>query len=122
MEKHMTNHHNVLEGDTTLTLGTLPTHSRNGEYALATGASATGRLFLLHNIYSPVGRRVLWKAGLTPGMRVADFGCGVGAVTSMLADIVGPTGSVILESMPMGHNSSRRAKFAQAEVDEMSDF
>jgi ubiquinone/menaquinone biosynthesis C-methylase UbiE len=66
----------------------------NGEYALATGAAAVRRLCILHNIYSPAGRRVLLQAGLAPGMRVADFGCGIGAVTRMLAEMVGPTGSV----------------------------
>ena len=49
---------------------------------------------MLHNIYSPAGRRILLHAGLTAGMRVADFGCGVGVVTRMLAQIVGPSGSV----------------------------
>src|SRR2546430_1043682 len=34
-----------------------------GEYALATGPAAVRRLHLLHNIYSPVGRRVLLKPG-----------------------------------------------------------
>jgi SAM-dependent methyltransferase len=48
----------------------------------------------LHDIYSPAGRRALLQAGLTRGMRVADFGCGVGVVTRMLAEMVGPTGSV----------------------------
>jgi ubiquinone/menaquinone biosynthesis C-methylase UbiE len=66
----------------------------NGEYALATGPAAVRRLLLLHSIYSPAGRRVLLKAGLKPGMRVADFGCGVGAITWMLAEMVGPSGSV----------------------------
>jgi SAM-dependent methyltransferase len=65
-----------------------------GEYVLATGAKAVGRLLLQHNAYSPAGRRVLLKAGLQPGMRVADFGCGIGAVTRMLAEMVGPSGSV----------------------------
>ncbi|SRR5581483_9404379 len=65
-----------------------------GEYALATGAAAVRRLHLLHNVYSPAGKRVLLQAGLTPGMRVADFGCGVGAVTRMLAEMVGPSGHV----------------------------
>jgi ubiquinone/menaquinone biosynthesis C-methylase UbiE len=37
---------------------------------------------------------VLLQAGLTPGMKVADFGCGIGAVTRMLAEIVGPEGHV----------------------------
>jgi ubiquinone/menaquinone biosynthesis C-methylase UbiE len=68
--------------------------TRLGEYALASGAAAVRRLFVLHNIYAPAGRRILLEAGLQPGMHVADFGCGVGAVTRMLAEIVGPTGSV----------------------------
>jgi SAM-dependent methyltransferase len=63
-------------------------------YALATGAAAVRRLHVLHDIYSPAGRRVLLDAGLRKGMKVADFGCGVGVVTRMLAEMVGPSGSV----------------------------
>jgi SAM-dependent methyltransferase len=63
-------------------------------YALATGAAAVRRLHSLHDIYSPAGRRVLLAAGLRKGMKVADFGCGVGVVTRMLAEMVGPSGSV----------------------------
>jgi 2-polyprenyl-3-methyl-5-hydroxy-6-metoxy-1,4-benzoquinol methylase len=65
-----------------------------GEYALATGAAAVRRLHILHNVYSPVGRRVLLQAGLAAGMKVADFGCGVGVVSRMLAEMTGPSGSV----------------------------
>src|SRR3954452_17190021 len=71
-----------------------PNQARTGEYALASGPAAVDRLFVLHNIYSPAGRRLLLQAGLNPGMHVADFGCGVGAVTRMLAEMVGPKGSV----------------------------
>ena len=53
----------------------------------ASGASAARRLFLLHRIYGPATRRLLLQAGLTPGMHVADFGCGVGRVTIPLAAI-----------------------------------
>jgi ubiquinone/menaquinone biosynthesis C-methylase UbiE len=67
---------------------------KDGEYVLATGAAAVRRLLMLHDIYSPAGRRILLRAGLKPGMRVADFGCGIGVVTSMLAEMVGPFGSV----------------------------
>jgi SAM-dependent methyltransferase len=63
-------------------------------YVLATGEQAVRRLHILHDIYSPAGRRVLLKAGLTKGMRVVDFGCGVGVVTRMLAEMVGPSGTV----------------------------
>ena len=65
-----------------------------GAYSLATGEAAVRRLKALHHIYGPAGRRVLLQAGLTPGMDVVDFGCGVGVISRMLADMVGPTGSV----------------------------
>lgn len=67
----------------------------SAQYALATGVDAVGRLELLHRVYSPVGRRVLLQAGLKEGMTVADFGCGVGVVTRMLAEIVGESGRVV---------------------------
>src|SRR6266436_2620920 len=34
-------------------------------------------------------------AGIEPGMRVLDLGCGVGDVAMLAADLVGPTGSVL---------------------------
>jgi SAM-dependent methyltransferase len=37
---------------------------------------------------------VLVEAGLKTGMKVADFGCGVGMMTRMLAEMVGPCGFV----------------------------
>ncbi len=66
----------------------------SASHVLATGAAAVRRLHVLHDVYSPVGRRVLQQAGLKEGMKVADFGCGVGVVTRMLAKMVGPTGHV----------------------------
>src|SRR5688572_19630563 len=68
--------------------------SHLGEYALASGAAAVRRLFVLHNIYAPAGRRLLVQAGFRAGMHVADFGCGVGAVTRMLGEMTGPSGTV----------------------------
>ena len=77
-----------------LTIDTATDQASQGEYALASGAAAVHRLFVLHNIYGPAGRRLLLQAGLKRGMHVADFGCGVGAVTRMLGEMVGPSGSV----------------------------
>src|SRR6516165_8482099 len=74
-----------------------PVHLRRhtGKYALATGEAAAYRLAILHELYGRGTRRVLLEAGLRPGMRVADLGCGVGTVTALLADLVGPAGSVV---------------------------
>jgi SAM-dependent methyltransferase len=69
--------------------------SATGPYVLATGESAAYRLRILHDLYGPGTRRVLLDAGLRPGMRVADLGCGVGMVTGWLAELVGPRGHVV---------------------------
>jgi SAM-dependent methyltransferase len=65
-----------------------------GEYVLATGRAAAHRLQLLHSLYGAGARRLLLEAGIKPGMKVADLGCGVGMVTSLLAELVGPSGQV----------------------------
>ena len=41
-----------------------------------------------------VDRQAHW-AGLKPGMRVADIGCGSGKTTSYLLDLVKPSGSAV---------------------------
>jgi SAM-dependent methyltransferase len=66
-----------------------------GRYALATGEAAAYRLGILDRVYGPGTRRLLGEAGLRRGLRVADFGCGVGTVTAFLAEAVGPDGHVV---------------------------
>ena len=73
----------------------VPVPSTPAPYALATGLAAAHRLRILHGLYGPGSRRVLLEAGLRPGMHVADFGCGVGLVTALLAELVGPEGHVV---------------------------
>jgi len=65
-----------------------------GQYVLATGDAAAYRLSLLHDLYGPGTRQLLLDAGLRPGMHAADVGCGVGTVTALLAELVGPQGRV----------------------------
>jgi len=43
----------------------------------------------------PSTERVFRKAGVQEGMRVLDLGCGVGDVSFLAAELVGPTGSVV---------------------------
>lgn len=42
----------------------------------------------------PITERLLRSAGLLPGMRVLDVGCGTGAVSVLAAKLVGPDGMV----------------------------
>lgn len=66
-----------------------------GDYVLATGESAAYRLRLLQSIYGPGAHELVKRAGIKPGMRVADIGCGVGMMTQLLAEMVGPDGEVV---------------------------
>jgi SAM-dependent methyltransferase len=89
-------------------------------YALATGSAAVRRLHLLHEVYSPFARGVLTDAGLKPGMNVADFGCGVGMTTRMLAEMVGPTGSVTGIDFSMAQVEEARQISARAGIDNVT--
>ncbi|HEX7018941.1 MAG TPA: methyltransferase domain-containing protein [Gemmatimonadaceae bacterium] len=64
------------------------------DYVLATGVHGKERLHLLDRVYRDTTHRALLAAGLAPGMRVVDIGCGVGDVTCWVAARVGPNGHV----------------------------
>jgi ubiquinone/menaquinone biosynthesis C-methylase UbiE len=63
-------------------------------YMLATGEAAAQRLRLIDCIFSSSTRELLISSGLRIGWRVADIGCGVGLVSSWIAERVGSNGSV----------------------------
>jgi ubiquinone/menaquinone biosynthesis C-methylase UbiE len=54
-----------------------------------------------------IKRHALW-AGIKPGMRVADLGCGSGKITSILHELVQPGGSVVGVD-----NSDERLEYAR---------
>jgi ubiquinone/menaquinone biosynthesis C-methylase UbiE len=53
------------------------------------------RLLLQGRLYNDYTEHALRVAGLRPGMRVLDVGCGPGDVSFVAARLVGPTGSVL---------------------------
>ncbi|MGK9244336.1 methyltransferase domain-containing protein [Inquilinus limosus] len=65
------------------------------EYALGHSEAEIRRLMLQATVLRPITERLLHAAGLRPGMRVLDLGCGAGDVSLLAAEIVGPTGAVI---------------------------
>ena len=47
------------------------------------------------DIINPITRRILVAAGVAPGMRVLDVGCGAGDVSLLISELVGESGHVV---------------------------
>lgn len=68
--------------------------SDHGKYVLAQGASGARRLEAIHELWGTGMLRIAGEAGLRAGMKLADFGCGVGTALASFAQILGPEGHV----------------------------
>lgn len=64
-------------------------------YVLGHEDAEVKRLLLQGRLYDDYTEHALRLAGLRPGMRVLDIGCGPGDVSFVAARLVGPTGSVL---------------------------
>ena len=64
-------------------------------YPLGRSQSETERLMWSATVLRSSITRFLEDAGIKPGMRVLDVGCGAGDVALIAAGMVGPTGSVV---------------------------
>jgi len=68
--------------------------AENPEYILGHAAAELDRLIRQAAFFGDLTAHTLKLAGLGPGMRVLDVGCGAGDVSLLAASIVGPSGSV----------------------------
>lgn len=64
-------------------------------YVLGHEDAEVQRLLLQGRLYDDYTEHALRLAGLQPGMRVVDIGCGPGDVSFVAGRLVGPTGSVL---------------------------
>jgi SAM-dependent methyltransferase len=65
------------------------------QFGSGIGDDEVARLELQGGALAPATRMILTEAGIRPGMRVLDLGCGAGDVTFVAAGMVGPGGSVV---------------------------
>ncbi len=65
------------------------------EYVLGHSTPEQQRLDVQGGFLRPFTERLLRDAGVGPGMRVLDLGCGTGDVSCLAAELVGPTGAVL---------------------------
>jgi ubiquinone/menaquinone biosynthesis C-methylase UbiE len=69
--------------------------TQSDRYALGHSAEELERLETQARIVDPVTRHFWATAGVGPGMRVLDVGCGAGHTTVLLAEMVGEQGHVV---------------------------
>jgi len=74
--------------------GPAATVVNTGPYALGYSEGEFRRLEFQGDLFRDLTEDVLRRAGLAPGMQVLDIGCGVGDVSLLAADLVGPSGAV----------------------------
>src|SRR4029434_1821163 len=65
------------------------------EYVLGHSESELRRLSLQAQYWGEATLELLQRAGIGPGMRVLDLGCGAGDVSILAATLVGSSGSVV---------------------------
>ena len=65
------------------------------EYVLGHTNAEQLRLIRQARVLAPFTNRLFRDAGIASGMRVLDIGCGMGDVTMLAAQLVGPSGRVV---------------------------
>lgn len=95
-------------------------------YVLGDSERELKRLEAQAGFFAEGTRDGLLKAGIAPGMKVLDLGCGAGDVSLIAADIVGPDGAVTgidISEQAVGVSRARaarkgvKAEFVQSTID-----
>src|SRR5215471_8317677 len=82
--------------------------SAHDQYALGRSPKEYARLARQSEIMKPMTLRLFSEAGIRPGMNVLDLGSGAGDVAMLLAEMVGPKGSVI--GLDLDHGAMQHAR------------
>jgi tRNA A58 N-methylase Trm61 len=68
---------------------------KHSDYVLGHTDREQRRLIRQARVLAPATEHFLRDAGIVSGMRVLDIGCGMGDVTMLVAQLVGPQGKVV---------------------------
>lgn len=85
-------------------------------YALGSSAHEHERLQRQADVFRPATTQLLHNAGLAPGMRVLDAGCGVGDVALIATELVAPGGEVVAVDRDPAVLERARARCAELGV------
>ncbi len=99
-------------------------------YVLGHSAEELNRLIDQARLFGELTEDVFVRAGIGPGMRVLDVGCGAGDVSFLLARIVGPSGAIVgvdrsEDAVAMANARAQamglaQVSFSQSECEEIS--
>jgi SAM-dependent methyltransferase len=89
-------------------------------YAVGYTEEELQRLMAQGRLFADVTRHFLVDAGIGPGMRVLDVGCGVGDVSLQVASLVGPSGAVVGIDINPRSVELARARAAEAGCNQMT--
>jgi ubiquinone/menaquinone biosynthesis C-methylase UbiE len=106
--------------------GRVVANENQSSYQLGHSEAELKRLMVQASVLRPITEQLLRRAGIRPGMRILDVGCGAGDVSMLAADLVGPSGSVVgidrsAEALALAEHRAqpyRNIAFRQADVQE----
>jgi SAM-dependent methyltransferase len=98
----------------------MPTQPAPPEYVLGRSEKESLRLATQSVFMRPSTEHVFRKAGIAAGMRVLDTGCGVGDVSFLVAELVGPEGSALGIDRNPGVLALARARAKEAGLSNVS--
>ena len=95
-------------------------HEGDAIYAPGYSEEERRRLIEQAGFFGGFTERLFVDAGIGPGMRVLDVGCGVGDISLLAASLVGPEGAVLgvdRDSLALGHARERVSAMGLTNVD-----
>src|SRR5689334_21065373 len=93
---------------------------RRYEYELGHSDRELKRLATQAALVDPMTRQYLTRAGIKSGMRVLDIGSGAGDVAFLVAEIIGPTGTVVGSDRSLAAVETARARAKERALDNVT--